>query len=70
MRASAARTTSFGPASRGGKITAAALRDRIGTGRKPAIRILDLFDRTGITTREDDLRRFRGDRLEILKGRK
>jgi|SRR5271156_770418 len=46
-----------------GKITAAAFRDRIGTGRKVAIQILEFFDRTGITAREGDLRRIRGDRL-------
>jgi selenocysteine-specific elongation factor len=49
-----------------GKVTAAAFRDRIGTGRKLAIQILEFFDRTGITIREGDLRRLREDRLEIL----
>jgi selenocysteine-specific elongation factor len=34
-----------------GKITAAVFRDRIGTGRKLAIQILEFFDRTGITIR-------------------
>src|SRR6516164_5032830 len=50
------------------KITAAVFRDRIGTGRKLAIQILEFFDRTGMTIREGDLRRLREDRLEILKG--
>lgn len=51
-----------------GKITAAVFRDRIGTGRKLAIQILEFFDRTGLTIREGDLRRLREDRLKILKG--
>jgi len=49
-----------------GDITAAAFRDRIGTGRKLAIQILEFFDRTGITVREGDLRRIRNDRLTIF----
>jgi selenocysteine-specific elongation factor len=49
-----------------GKITAAAFRDRIGTGRKLAIQILEFFDRTGITAREGDLRRIREDRLAMF----
>lgn len=49
--------------SRDSKITAAAFRDRIGTGRKLAIQLLEFFDRTGITVREGDLRRTREDRL-------
>jgi formate dehydrogenase major subunit len=48
------------------KITAAAFRDRIGTGRKLAIQILEFFDRTGITVREGDSRRTREDRLTTL----
>ena len=51
-----------------GKITAAAFRDRIGTGRKLAIPILEFFDRSGTTIREGDLRRIREDRPESLKG--
>jgi selenocysteine-specific elongation factor len=51
----------------GGKITAAAFRDRIGTGRKLAIQILEFFDRTGITIREGDLRGIRQDRLAIFE---
>src|SRR5271169_5634804 len=54
--------------SQNGKITAAAFRDRIGTGRKLAIQILEFFDRTGMTIREGDLRRLREGRLETLKG--
>jgi selenocysteine-specific elongation factor len=45
------------------KVTVAAFRDRIGTGRKLAIQILEFFDRSGITVREGDLRRTREDRL-------
>jgi selenocysteine-specific elongation factor len=51
-----------------GKITAAAFRDRTGTGRKLAIPILEFFDRTGTTIREGDLRRLREDRPESIKG--
>jgi selenocysteine-specific elongation factor len=50
-----------------GNITAAVFRDRIGTGRKLAIQILEFFDRTGITIREGDLRRIRQDRLPIFE---
>ena len=50
-----------------GKITAAVFRDRIGTGRKLAIQILEFFDRNGITIREGDLRRIRQDRLAIFE---
>ena len=50
-----------------GKITAAVFRDRIGTGRKLAIQILEFFDRTGITIREGDLRGIRQDRLAIFE---
>lgn len=55
--------------SRDGKITAAAFRDSIGTGRKLAVHILEYFDRTAITLRDGDLRRVREDRLAIFKGR-
>ena len=48
------------------KITAAAFRDRIGTGRKLAIQILEFFDRSGMTVREGDLRRTREDRLAMF----
>jgi selenocysteine-specific elongation factor len=50
-----------------GKITAAVFRDRIGTGRKLAIQILEFFDRTGITIRKGDLRGIRQDRLAIFE---
>jgi len=46
-------------------ITAAAFRDRIGTGRKLAIEILDFFNRTGTTVSQGDLRRTREERSAI-----
>ena len=64
----AAAAQSLAEQSHDSKITAAVFRDRIGTGRKLAIQILEFFDRTGMTIREGDLRRLREDRLEILKG--
>ncbi len=48
----------------GGAVTAAAFRDRIGTGRKLAILILEFFDRSGITARRGDLRTIRQDRVQ------
>jgi selenocysteine-specific elongation factor len=48
----------------GGAVTAAAFRDRIGTGRKLAILILEFFDRSGLTTRHGDLRTIRWDRVQ------
>jgi selenocysteine-specific elongation factor len=48
-----------------GKFTAIMFRDRIGTGRKLAIQILEFFDRSGVTIREGDLRRIWHDRLAI-----
>jgi selenocysteine-specific elongation factor len=64
----AAAARSLAERSHDSKITAAAFRDRIGTGRKLAIQILEFFDRTGMTIREGDLRRLREDRLESSKG--
>ena len=49
-----------------GTVTAAAFRDRIGTGRKLAIIILEFFDRTGVTLRRGDLRTIRPERLQIF----
>jgi selenocysteine-specific elongation factor len=40
-------------------LTAAAFRDRIGTGRKLAIQILEFFDRSGLTRRTGDRHRLR-----------
>jgi selenocysteine-specific elongation factor len=47
-----------------GAVTAATFRDRIGTGRKLAIIILEFFDRTGITIRRGDSRKVRPERVE------
>lgn len=45
------------------EITAAAFRDRIDSGRKVAIQILEFFDKHGITIRRGDRRKLRPDRL-------
>jgi selenocysteine-specific elongation factor len=37
-------------------VTAAAFRDKIGSGRKVAIQILEFFDRAGVTVRHGDVR--------------
>jgi selenocysteine-specific elongation factor len=49
-----------------GEVTAAAFRDRIGTGRKLAILVLEFFDRAGITARRGDLRRVQKDKLGLF----
>lgn len=49
-----------------GEVTAAAFRDRIGTGRKLAILILEFFDRAGITSRHGDLRRVQREKLGLF----
>jgi selenocysteine-specific elongation factor len=48
----------------GGQFNAAAFRDRIDSGRKVAIQILEFFDRQGVTLRRGDLRRIRPGRHE------
>ncbi len=45
------------------EVTAAAFRDRIDSGRKVAIQILEFLDRQGVTIRRGDRRRIRQDRL-------
>jgi len=55
-------------ASADGKLTASVFRDRIGTGRKIAIQILEFFDRAGVTVRQGDLRRVREDQLALFAG--
>ncbi|HVH77585.1 MAG TPA: selenocysteine-specific translation elongation factor [Stellaceae bacterium] len=47
-------------------VAAAQFRDRIGTGRKLAILILEFFDRAGVTLRQGDLRKLRADRIGIF----
>ena len=49
-----------------GTVTAAAFRDRIGTGRKLAIIILEFFDRTGVTMRRGDLRKVQPERIRTF----
>lgn len=53
----------IGAADPSAEITAAAFRDRIGSGRKVAIQILEFFDKQGITIRRGDGRRIRPDRV-------
>ncbi|HEX4112642.1 MAG TPA: selenocysteine-specific translation elongation factor [Stellaceae bacterium] len=50
-----------------GQFGAAQLRDRLDTGRKNAIELLEYFDRRGITMRRGDLRRIDARKLELLK---
>ncbi len=48
------------------EITAAAFRDRIDSGRKVAIQILEFLDKQGVTIRRGDRRRVRQDRLNYF----
>jgi selenocysteine-specific elongation factor len=48
-----------------GAVPAARFRDRIGTGRKLAIHILEYFDRIGLTRRLRDTHRLRNDLLQF-----
>ena len=48
-----------------GTVTAAPFRDRIGTGRKLAIHILEYFDRVGLTRRLRDTHLLRNDGLQF-----
>jgi selenocysteine-specific elongation factor len=50
----------------GGTFTAAEFRDRLASGRKVAIQILDFFDRHGVTLRRGDLRRINKHRLDLF----
>ena len=50
----------------GDNFGAARLRDRLDTGRKAAIELLDYFDRRGATVRRGDLRRIDPARLDLL----
>lgn len=49
-----------------GQFTAAQFRDRLDNGRKVAIRILEFFDRHGVTLRRGDLRRINRHRLDLF----
>jgi selenocysteine-specific elongation factor len=48
-----------------GEVTASEFRDRIGTGRKIAIRILEYFDKTGFSRRVGDAHRVRDPTLLV-----
>ena len=48
-----------------GEVTASEFRDRIGTGRKIAIRILEYFDKTGFSRRVGDAHRVRDPALLV-----
>jgi selenocysteine-specific elongation factor len=45
-------------------VTAAAFRDKIGSGRKVAIQILEFFDRAGVTVRHGDARTLSPEKLD------
>jgi selenocysteine-specific elongation factor len=45
-------------------VAAGAFRDKIGSGRKVAIQILEFFDRAGVTVRHGDLRTVRREKLD------
>jgi len=45
-------------------VTAGAFRDRIGSGRKVAIQILEFFDRAGVTVRHGDTRKVSREKLD------
>jgi selenocysteine-specific elongation factor len=45
-------------------VTAGAFRDKIGSGRKVAIQILEFFDRAGVTVRHGDTRKVSRERLD------
>lgn len=56
----------IGAAADKGWFTAMQFRDRIESGRKVAIQILDFFDRHRVTSRRGDLRRVNRDRLDLF----
>jgi len=49
-----------------GSFNAAAFRDKVDSGRKVAIQVLEFFDRHGITVRRGDIRKIRADRLNLF----
>jgi selenocysteine-specific elongation factor len=49
-------------------VTAGAFRDKIGSGRKVAIQILEFLDRAGVTVRAGDARTVRRERLDRFGG--
>ena len=50
-----------------GQFSAAQFRDRVDSGRKVAIQILEFFDRHGVTLRRGDVRRINKHRLDLFK---
>lgn len=50
-----------------GQFTAAQFRDRVGSGRKVAIHLLEFLDRHGVTFRRGDLRRINHRRLDLFR---
>lgn len=50
-----------------GQFAAAQFRDRVDSGRKVAIQILEFFDRHGVTLRRGDLRRINKYRLNLFR---
>jgi selenocysteine-specific elongation factor len=62
----AARAQDLAAHSPAGQLGAAEFRDRIGTGRKLAIQLLEFFDRVGFTLRVGDLRRIRQDYAAVF----
>jgi selenocysteine-specific elongation factor len=57
----------LGVAAPRGEFSAAQLRDRINSGRKVAIQILQFLDRHGVTLRRGDLRRMNKRRLDLFR---
>ena len=57
----------LGAAAADGQFAAAAFRDRVKSGRKVAIQILEFFDRHGVTLRRGDLRRINKHRLDLFR---
>src|SRR5947209_12808308 len=57
-------------AAENGEVTASVFRDRIGTGRKLAIRILDTFEKTGFSRRVGDAHRVRDSTLLVERIKK
>ena len=49
-----------------GEFSAAQFRDRIDSGRKVAIQVLEFFDRHGVTLRRGDMRRVNKHRLDLF----
>jgi selenocysteine-specific elongation factor len=57
----------LGAAAPNAQFSAAQFRDRVDSGRKVAIQILEFFDRHGVTLRRGDLRRINKHRLDLFR---